>query len=505
MKVSALSGQQKTHGSTLVIALLTIAVLSVVGATVLMSVSVRYGYTQQAVGWEEALGIAEAGADFALANCRWTINGNSTPWNGWRKYNTIGRTWIPVTSAADGNAELAAGRKIIYDLPSGSHLVGSGQGSTDGWYHVEVDAPASMVVGSNRWYRIRSTGYTGLPGPARVGGDRPDGTSAQATLRKIDLKVDHFIARYGDYDHVTPTRVSVATPRAARRIEVVAQPVTPFGYVIMTTDTSGTPLSNPLIDSYDSSDTVHYPGGLYNSAVRDPNTGIGVNAPVYVNAPISSLVSAVYGDVTTAGGTLTKGNNITGTVLNNGTLPVPTVSAPSWGTVASQPAPAMITAGTTSSPLFATYTRAKDITVTLPVGQTKGVANLYVTGDVTGGITVAKGVTLKIWMGGNFSMKASDIDNLNENAAYLQIYGIDPATGTSRTIDIASGSPGYHYVVFDAPSYDFTNNGNPDLCGSIVAKTVTGNGNTTWHYDEALATAGQPTDYKRAMWVEDER
>ena len=502
--IPALCIRKKTQASTLIIALFTIAVLSMVGATVLMSTFARYGYTYQAVGWEGALGIAEAGADFALANCRWTINGNSTPWTGWEKYASATQTWVTVTNAADANAELTAGRKIIYDLASGSHLVSSSQGTTDGWYHVEVDAPASMVVGGNPWYRIRSTGYTGLPGPARAGNDRPDGTNAQGALRKIDLKVDHFIARYGDYAHATPTRVSV-TPQAARRVEVIAQPTTPFHYAIMTTDTSGSPLSNPLIDSYNSTDTVNYPLGLYNSVARDPSTGIGTNAPVYINAPISSLSSTVYGNVTTAGGTLTQTNNISGTVLNNGTLPVPTVRAPAWASAASGAAPAIITAGTTSSPLFASYTNAGNINVTLPLGQTTGVANLYVTGDVTGSITVAKGVTLKVWMEGNFSMKASDINNLNYNAACLQIYGIDSPTGTPHSIDIQSGAPGYHYIVFDCPSYNFSNNGNPDFCGSIIAKTATGNGNTTWHYDEALASAGQPSDYKRASWVEDER
>ncbi len=496
--------RKKTEASTLVIALLTLAVLSVVGTTVLMSVTARYGYTQQAVGWEKALGMAEAGVDFGLANCRWTVNGNSTPWTGWKKFVANDQAWGPATTA-EANSELTAGRTIAYDLPSGS-IVGSGQGATNGWYHVEVDTPPSMITGLNRWYRIRSTGYIGLPGRARAGNDSPDGTKAQGELRKIDLIVDHFIARYGDYQHQTPTAVSVGgTPQAARRLEVIAQPATPFKFSVMVTDTSGTPLSNPLIDSYNSTDTANYPLGLYDPTKRNVSTGIGVNAPVYVNAPISSLSPTVYGNVTTNSGTLTKASNISGTVLNNGTLPVPTVTAPSWATVASLPAPATITAGTTAAPLFATYTKAQNISVTLPVGQTSGVVNLYITGDVTAGITVAKGVSLKIWMAGNFSMKAMDIDNQNLNAAYLQIYGIDPPAGISRSISIGSGSPGYRYVLFDCPGYDFDNNGNPDFCGAIIAKTITGNGNTTWHYDEAVAFAGQPSDYKRAMWVEDER
>ncbi len=489
----------------MVIALLTLAVLSVVGTTVLMSVSARYGYTQQAVGWEKALAMAEAGADFGLANCRRTLTGTSPPWTGWQKYVTSGKKggkWTTVVDAADAQTELTAGRNIIYDLPSA--LAGSGQGATNGWYHVEVDAPTSMAIGGNPWYRIRSTGYMGLPGPARAGNDSPDGTKAQGELRKIDLRIDHFIARYGDYAHLTPAAVTV-TPQAARRLEVIAQPTTPFQFAILVTNSAGAPLTNPLIDSYNSTDAINYPLGTYDKTKRNTSTGIGTNAPVYVNAPISSLTTTVYGDVTTKGGTLTNSNNISGTVLNNGALPVPTVTKPAWGTVASGAAPKTITAGTTAAPLFATYTKADNITVTLPVGQTSGVVNLYITGDVTNGITVAKGVTLKIWMEGNFKMKADQLNNLNLNAAYLQIYGIDPAAGSTPRIDIDPGSPGFRYVLFDAPSYDFYNNGNPDVCGAITAKTVSGNGNTTWHYDEALASVGQAYDYKRAMWVEDER
>ena len=55
-------------GNTLLVALLILAVLSLVGATVLQTVSNRYDYSQKAVGWSEALNAAEAGADFGFAH-----------------------------------------------------------------------------------------------------------------------------------------------------------------------------------------------------------------------------------------------------------------------------------------------------------------------------------------------------------------------------------------------------------------------------------------------------
>ena len=71
-------------GSTLIVSLLTLTLVSIVGATVLMAVSSRYNYTQKAVGWQESLGAAEAGADYGLANCRQTLSsGIPSAWSGW--------------------------------------------------------------------------------------------------------------------------------------------------------------------------------------------------------------------------------------------------------------------------------------------------------------------------------------------------------------------------------------------------------------------------------------
>ena len=489
-------------GNTLLVAVLLLAVLSVVGATVLQTVSNRYDYSQKAVGWSEALNAAEAGADFGFANCGWNAAGQSA-WTGWKKYNA--GSWITVTNTADANAQVAAGNRIIYDLPAGSHLMTTGEGTTDLWYHVEVDSPPSFLIAGNRWYRVRATGYAGLTGMARANNDSPDGARTHNDiLRKFDLRIDHFIKRYGDYAYVAGTSVAVA-PQAARRIEFIVRPQTPFARAIVAAAPTGNPVSVPLVDSFNSTDTTNYPNGQYSITPRNPSTGVGTNATVYVNAPISSFNANLYGNLETNGGSVTKTNQISGTVSNNVTLPVPSVPPPSWAVTSTGPVPATITAGPITAPTYGSYSSLSNITVVLPNGQTQGEANIYVTGDVIGGITVAQGVTLKLWFAGNFSMKAAAINNLNNNARYLQLYGIDPATGQARSFDIGSGSPGYTYFTLDAPAYDFSVNGNPDFVGAFIVKTLSGNGNTTWHYDEALAGAGLVTGYQRASWVEDPR
>src|SRR6266513_2262181 len=111
-------------GNTLLVAVLLLAVLSLVGATVLQTVSNRYDYSQKVVGWSEALNAAEAGADYAFTNCVWSLgNSGITAWTDWKKYDTGTSSWVPVTDAADGYSQFSGGNRIIYDSPAGSHLV----------------------------------------------------------------------------------------------------------------------------------------------------------------------------------------------------------------------------------------------------------------------------------------------------------------------------------------------------------------------------------------------
>lgn len=493
-------------GSTLLIAMVTLASLALVAATLIDTVSSRYNYTQKTVGWAEALNAADAGADFGLANCRFTLT--SGAWVGWKKYDSATSSWVTVTNTADANAQLAARNKIIYELPSNARLTGSGEGTTELWYTVEVDAPASLVVSGNQWYRVRSTGYAALPGLSRVSNDGPGSQTKGNILRKFDLKKDHFIKTYGNYSYAAGSDVAVA-PQATRRVEVIVKPKTPFSYAIYTAAPSGIPLDIPLVDSFNSANTSLYPGGLYSSGPRNTSTGVGTNGTVYINAPISSLDGDIYGNVETRGGTVTATSNIYGIVNNSANIPATPVTIPSWAVTATAEAPAALVSGPASSPVYRSYTSLTDISVTLPVGQTTGIAHVYVTGNIggngnMGSITVANGVTLKLYFSGNFQMKNRNITNLNNKAENLQFYGVNPISG-SRTFDINSGNPGNVYFTLNAPGHDFTVEGNPDFCGSWIAKTVGGNGNTTWHYDEALAGVGDFSDYTRASWVEDER
>lgn len=103
----AISHGKKRAGSSLLIALLTLAVLSIVGTTVLMNLSSRYGGTRQSIQWQGALAIAEAGADFGWQ----TAGGRSMEIRlpGQNGRSSGANTWTTVASTADATAELAAG------------------------------------------------------------------------------------------------------------------------------------------------------------------------------------------------------------------------------------------------------------------------------------------------------------------------------------------------------------------------------------------------------------
>lgn len=114
------------------------------------------------------------------------------------------------------------------------------------------------------------------------------------------------------------------------------------------------------------------------------------------------------------------------------------------------------------------------------------------------------GVTLKLWFTGNWNTKTNNVINGSNNAANLQIYGLATTTITP-TFQLDPGGTSTLYASIYAPAYAYSTVGNSDLYGSFSFKTLSGNGNTSWHYDDALATKGVVFDFTKASWVEDPR
>ena len=161
-------------------------------------------------------------------------------------------------------------------------------------------------------------------------------------------------------------------------------------------------------------------------------------------------------------------------------------------------------AGTSSVPNYYVVSSFTGSLTVNQVGTAQTYVDIHVTNDITGSIDVKPNVHVKIYFDGNISVKARDIVNETGLAANLQFYGISP-TDPTTTQSINIQSPGDFTATFYAPSADFQVKGNPDITGAIVCQTFYGNGNTSWHYDRALASIGVATDYRIASYVEDMR
>jgi len=593
------SQSNKEDGSTLIVTLSTVLILSLAGAAVLSNSTTRYNATSKQVkGWKEALYAAEAGGDLAFDKVR--------------KYGVADLTLVDPTtifSSADGWAAPAPSPyPTTFSWNLGYTNAGPAFGDSNSLSaKVTVDR-IGVLPGSNPevgYFRIRSVGRAQVGGLRRTGMEdaiqsnaAPAGTpfthfandgtargNGDSLLRKIDFNVDHFLTTYGFGDALPSaaatsangkTTTAVAAPQVTRRIELIALPVMPIEGAVKTAGT----FRGTLVDSYDSKNGAYMgsnPAAPYDVDAHDGDVVCG-------NSNFS--VGHVYGDITTNGGAATT-NQASGVVDNNvpiavptatpGVNPIPKVPGMAGGPTVEPGSPSTITPTNTTyaigTPLegqikrtfWYTYSSISNVTVnpvkttgsvTLPSGTVipantpiDTIVNLYVTGDVNG-LTVNKGVTVNVYFRGNMGGKARDYDNNNvdgpgtapsynsvwvpqydytatppsgtpkytlktgANAPYAPsplvsraghewFYGISPADGSARTIDI--GPPGSMYAGFYAPSHDFSANGNPDFYGVMVAKSFYQNGNCSFHFDKELAAASIPLDYRVASYIEDVR
>ena len=478
-----LSRSSVQGGNVLLCVLCTILVVSVVGGNVLLNCVTRYNTAcTQVRSWKESLDAAEAGGDIAYAEVRKVILDPRNAFSGWT-YSGGVYTNSPITYGKD-NLSTSSRVDIFYYDTNGS-----------------------------AWYRIRTKGTAPLLGLRRVTMDdrMGAGTRGDSLLRKSDFNFDHFLASYGpNGDNIGKTLVPVATPQITRRIELIAAPMTPFEAAVKCTTAFLGPGSAGWIDSYNSNN------GPYNFCANnplDPHYSDSHSGSVAVDSPNFSMFNGtIYGDVSTNGGSVKPSSNIVGTIDNNVPFTTPPFVLPN-NLPLPQPAPTAINGNVTINPPGAGSARSPNYYVVSsfngkltinPFGSAQTYVAIHTTSDFTGNIDVKNGVHAVIYFDGNIDVKARDIVNETGLSGNLQFYGISPVDpSVSQSINIAP--PGNFSAVFYAPSADFHLNGNPDVTGSIVCKTYYGNGNTSFHYDRALANLGDAVDYRIVSYVEDTR
>src|SRR6266446_7087557 len=76
--------ERTNTGSTILCALCTILIISVIGANVLLNCTTRYNVSSKQVkGWKEALYAAESGGDIAFSEVRKVVSGTAFLSGGW--------------------------------------------------------------------------------------------------------------------------------------------------------------------------------------------------------------------------------------------------------------------------------------------------------------------------------------------------------------------------------------------------------------------------------------
>lgn len=529
------------RGSATFLALFTLALLTFIGATVLIGVTRRYNGTEKAQGWQEALQAAEAGADVGLQNLRWVATASSTPFDttlGWTKDMTDPTNTV-----------------YRYTTPT---LTGTGEGSVQTWAVVTVDGPSQLQSSGTQWYRVRSTGHAKLSGLARASNDvliDPNGRNKNS-LRKFSLIRDRS------------TGATLTAPEATRTVEQIVQPKTPFVAAIAAA-TSVSITGNQFMDSYDPTNSNQFKNGLIQFDPNNPDSSKhGNNGTVVVGGTVNGTVFQ-DGTLSIGSGEKVYGNSGNYTTDNkvvwadpNHTIQSPSVvdntlsdtltavPNPNWSTINASPTTiSSATTLTVNSNANQNYYKLSTIGAPLTVAPQgydangnpiPGTINLWVTGDVntqskSGAlITVQKGVTLKIYLGTDgtggtknyapafhpqgYGGNLGAIDNQNQSPANFQLYAVGTAAGGNGGggIDLHTGGNGVQnfygtvYAPYRNVSMDYDGSTNYDtksgFYGSFVGNTFSG-GKTTgsFHYDESLSSLGVPIDFKRVSYVEDPR
>jgi hypothetical protein len=506
------------RGTILVIALVTITIMTLLCATSLYIASQNTNSAMQTASWQQALTGAESAVDQAINALNLNAQGSSSAWTNWKtQVASLPSTQPPAESPAPTSTDASgppSSSSYNYLIPPAITLQGEGNNSVKSWVTIDT---AGLPWDSNgqQWYRVRATGVANASALARVSNNKLD-DNLRNTLSL------HFNRKTG----ATITGTGANVPQVTRSIEVLLSPV---GLSIWT---RGVTLRKSLvmngggfIDSFDSSDPLKSTDSQYDITKRQSHGDVGI-----IDSTASTLNgNYLYGNLTYSGPAVGKTSNVQGTISTPFNATVPPVTAPTdWTTDSYSTAlPAAVNnvitvqaSGTSSS----SPTRYKLSTIDLqgqttmaivsptpPPGQspTPTYLEIWVTGDLkmAGGsqITQASTAYVKYYFEGDINLTGNGYVNQGV-AANLTIYGVSPADGSARNLKIAGGNA--LIAVVDAPAYDTTFSGSGDFMGALVANTlsVIGNGQVSLHYDEALnrTHSSSPVgNYAYASWFED--
>lgn len=181
----------------------------------------------------------------------------------------------------------------------------------------------------------------------------------------------------------------------------------------------------------------------------------------------------------------------------------PQVAAPDDGTFLALVPPVLGVAGT------ATRWRATSISlsgrdtltilgqVTLTLTAPSGSSALSVTGNAS--LIIPAGSSLTLYTAGDIKIAGNGLANANVQPISCQLWGTNTSPA-GQAVDLA-GNGALRAVVY-APAGDVKLNGNGDMMGSVVARTIVLVGNAAFHYDESLSRFGDNAGFGVDKWRE---
>src|SRR5713101_3284582 len=316
MKINCCKSER---GTILVIALITITIMTLLCATSLYVTSQNTNSVMQTASWQQALTGAESAVDQAINALNLNVQPSNSAW-AWTNWKTqvasLPSTQPPAGSPAPTSTNASgppSSSSYNYLLPSAITLQGEGNNSVKSWVTIDT-AGLPLDKNNQQWYRVRATGVANAPAIARVSNNKLD-DNLRNTLAL------HFNRKTGVAITGTGTNVSQVT----RSIEVILNPV---GVNICT---RGITLRQTFvmngggfIDSFDSSDPFKSTNGQYDIAKRQSHGDVGL-----INSTGSTLNSNyLYGNLVYSGPAVGKTNNVQGTISTPFNTTVPPVYAP---------------------------------------------------------------------------------------------------------------------------------------------------------------------------------
>ncbi len=505
----------RNSGHILIVALCVLSVLAILSGVVMSLMSAHYRTVWRTAAWHEALLTAESGIDMTIAEITGLlpdiqinsqtgvalgasplnpqlVNGLSLKTGGLSlKDSLLSLSITPpaLTHGGDGATTSSATVTIdvlnLNDVLSPNLLSGALNLLTSG-------TPPNINI-----LRLRSTGTVILPTGSRLA----DLSSLDTQLLRTSLV------------HDPNTGHAVTQPYVARSIEVMLKPVFPFQNGLATGGGITAPNSSSVFDSFSSASALTSTNYVYDPAKRRSNITVATDSAAF------NVAGNVYGNVSTDGGSVVKGTQISGTVNNSYYQPMPSLSVPSWS------APGSPASGTTTIAGGALLTPAhysySQVTGTLHVtGSLLGglglggllgsvpvvgslvssEADVYVSGNFSGTIIVDPGVNVHLYVAGNVTLAAGAVQNNSKLASELLIMGV-PGSLSVPTMNI--DTTGNVIASIYAPDHKVTLTGNGDFSGSLTASQLTISGNSNFHYDESLALQiGPVLGYSLVSWRE---